>query len=562
MPRHSRNIRHVQLAGSTRNPRENAEAPVEKQEAPSRADAAPAVSERKRPRSVQKKSSVHKRGSDASSSEERKPAHSRDLLEARTSASSADDAYERLRRRDDGDGRAQSYASEPADIDSKVRAASRKKRRRRKVLVGALVTLLTLCVVGAGAAFAYIYSINENLQDRVDDALLSVLSPVDTPTDPFYVLLLGTDGSAERAAEDGMDESGYRSDSLMLARVDPQSKKAAIISIPRDTLVSIPDYGEQKINSALALGGPSLAVQTVSRLAGVPITHYAEVNFDGFAAVVNALGGVEVDVPMDIDDDEAGGQLSAGLQTLDGNGALILCRSRHAYDDYGAGDLYRAANQRLVLSAIAQKMLSADAFSLGGSVSSLSQYVTTDLDVASIVGIAQSMRGLDAEEDIFTAVAPTTSEYKNGAWYEILDKTAWKDMIKRMDAGLPPVATDEVDLSTGTVLSSAGSKSEGNTYKVNKGTSLRVRNGSGEAGVCEQAQKVLQDMGYELINTGNADSFDYDQTLIIYKKDARASEAEAIAQALGGTALKDDGSYLFESDFLIVIGSDWQDPQV
>lgn len=439
-----------------------------------------------------------------------------------------------------------------------MRAASRKKRRRRKILIGSLVTLLSVLVIGAGAAFAYIYSINENLQSRVDDALLSVLSPVDTPTDPFYVLLLGTDGSAEREAEDGLDESGYRSDSMMLARVDPQNKKAAIISIPRDTLVSIPGHGDQKINAALALGGPSLAVQTVSKMAGVPITHYAEVNFDGFAAVVDALGGIEVDVPMPIDDPEAGGYLDAGLQTLDGGSALILCRSRHAYDDYGAGDIYRAANQRMVLSAIAQKMLSADPFSLGGSVSSLSQYITTDLDVAAIVGIAQAMRGIDATEDIYTAVAPTTSEYKNGGWYEILDKTAWKEMIRRLDAGLPPVATDEVDLSTGTILSSAGGKSEGSTYKVNKATTIRLRNGSGEDGVCDAAQKVLQKMGYELINTGNADSFDYAQTIIIYKKDAQAAEAQAIADVLGGEPMKDDGSYLFESDFLIVIGSDWQ----
>lgn len=477
--------------------------------------------------------------------------------EVDSTLSPEDAAYERLKRKSDSED-ARSYVSEPADMDAKVRAASRKKRRRRKVIAGAFIALLSVLVIGAGAAFAYIYSINENLQNRVDDALLSVLSPVDTPTDPFYVLLLGTDGSAEREAEDGLDEGAYRSDSMMLARVDPQGKKAAIISIPRDTLVTIPGHGDQKINAALAFGGPSLAVQTVSRMAGVPITHYAEVNFDGFAAVVDALGGIEVDVPIPIDDDEAGGSLDAGEQVLDGAGALILCRSRHTYDDYGAGDLYRAANQRMVLSAIAQKMLSVDPFSLGGSVSSLSQYITTDLDVAAIVGIAQGMRGIDATEDIYTAVAPTTSEYKNGGWYEILDQAEWKEMIRRMDAGLPPVANDEVDLSTGTILSSAGGKSEGSTYKVNKGTSIRVRNGSGVDGACDAAQKALQKMGYELINIGNADSFDYDETLILYKKDSQAPEAEAIAESLGGKPMKDDGSFLFESDFLIVIGSDQQ----
>ncbi len=212
----------------------------------------------------------------------------------------------------------------------------------------------------------------------------------------------------------------------------------------------------------------------------------------------------------------------------------------------------------MVISAIAQKMLSVDPFSLGNTVSTLSQYVTTDLDVASIVGIAQSMRGIDATEDIYTAVAPTTSEYKNGGWYEILDKTAWKDMMRRMDEGLPPVAADEVDLSTGTILSSAGGKSEGSSYKVNKATTIRLRNGSGVDGICDAALKKLQDMGYQQINTGNADSFDYKESIIVYKKDSQEAEAKAIANVLGGKPMKDDGSYRFESDFLIVLGSDWQ----
>ena len=75
-----------------------------------------------------------------------------------------------------------------------------------------------------------------------------------------------------------------------------------MVSIYRDTMVELPGYGKQKINAAYAFGGPSLAVKTVSKLAGVPIHHYAEIDFNGFEDVVNALGGVEVDVPMAIDD--------------------------------------------------------------------------------------------------------------------------------------------------------------------------------------------------------------------------------------------------------------------
>ena len=138
------------------------------------------------------------------------------------------------------------------------------------------------------------------------------------------------------------------------------------------TEIEIEGYGLQKLNASYAIGGPALAIKTVSQMAGVPISHYAEINFDGFEEVVDALGGVEVDVPMEINDDEAGGHVDAGEQTLTGEEALILCRSRHSYDEYGDGDRYRAANQRLVLGAIAKKILSTDPATMANTISALS----------------------------------------------------------------------------------------------------------------------------------------------------------------------------------------------
>ncbi len=112
---------------------------------------------------------------------------------------------------------------------------------------------------------------------------------------------------------------------------------------------------------------------------------------------------------MTIDDEDAGGHVDEGLQTLNGDQALILCRARHAYDEFGPGDEYRAANQRLVMSAIAKKLLSADAASMASTVQALSKYVTTDLGVTDIIGLAQAMQGLDPSTDIYSAMEPTTS---------------------------------------------------------------------------------------------------------------------------------------------------------
>ena len=155
--------------------------------------------------------------------------------------------------------------------------------------------------------------------------------------------------------------------------------EVTLISIPRDTQVTIGNHGTQKINAAYAFGGPSGAIDAVSKLAGVPINHYAEIDFDGFKAVVDPLGGITVNVPMEINDDMAGGHVDAGEQALNGEQALILCRSRHNYDNVGDGDgdFIRAANQRMVISTIMKKLMDSDVATLTNTVNTLAQYITT-----------------------------------------------------------------------------------------------------------------------------------------------------------------------------------------
>ena len=404
-----------------------------------------------------------------------------------------------------------------------------------------------LVLGGAGAAFAYYNVLSGNLHDGVSAELRNALVETDLANEPFYILLMGTDGSNDREASAEFAGDQFRSDSIILARIDPVDKKATLVSIHRDTLVDMGEYGQNKLNAAHAIGGAALTVKTVSKLAGVPISHYAEINFDGFKDIVDALGGVEVDVPMEIDDEDAGGHLDAGLQTLSGDQALILCRSRHAYDEYGDGDSYRAANQRLVLSAIAKKILSADVATMASTVQALSQYVTTDLEISDIIGLAQTMQGLDPATDIYSAMEPTTSKYINDVWYEINNVDEWKKMMTRVNQGLPPTDEDIVDEMSNTVLA-----------KAKRTGSVAVRNGNGITGAGTEASERIEELGYS-VESGNADSFDYPKTLVIYDDEAKASRAQEIADALGvGKAMKNDGSYLFESDFLVVLGSDWK----
>ncbi|MEG0072295.1 MAG: LCP family protein [Raoultibacter sp.] len=464
----------------------------------------------------------------------------------------------------------QRYSRRATQANYAQQRQQKKRKKRTRIVVAVAVVLLAVVLGSVGAAFAYYNGISNNLHEGVTDDLKDVLVKSEITKEPFYMLLMGTDKSKDREASGELDGI-YRSDSLILARIDPVSKKVTLVSLHRDTLIDMGANGQQKLNAAYSIGGAAYTVETVSKLAGVPISHYAEINFNGFKDIVDALGGIEVDVPMEIDDPDAGGHVSAGLQTLNGDQALILCRARHAYDEYGDGDVYRAANQRLVIGAIAKKILSADLATMANTVSALSRYMTTDLEVSDVVALAQTLRGLDTSKDIYSAMEPTTSTFIDGdGWYEYCNTAAWKAMMKRVDQGLPPTEADEVDSLSGTVLANTGDGKAGtasssggaDAHKATPGGkktgTILVKNGSGADGVASAAASKLTPQGYA-VETGNADGFDYPETIVVYNSSNQANEAKEIANALGiGKAQVNDGTFSFAGDFLVVVGSDWQ----
>ena len=424
-----------------------------------------------------------------------------------------------------------------------------------------MALLILLLLIGGGIAI-YVNVISGNLHKGVTQDVRNALVKTEYSKEPFYMLLLGTDESQERATDETYGGS-FRSDSMMLARIDCPNKKVTLISLERDTLLDMGDAGWQKLNAASAIGGPAYAIEMVSKMAhNTPISHYALIDFDGFCDVVNALGGIDVDVPIEIDDDDAGGYLAAGPQTLNGDQALILCRSRHAYEEYGSGNSYRSANQRMVLSAIAQKILASDNGTIASTVGTLSKYLSTDLGINDIIGIAQALRGLDMSSDMYTAMQPTTSLYEDGMWYNMCDEPEWKEMLNRVNQGLPPTETDVVD-ATGTVLATTGSGqalggSSANEFLNKKSGTVVIRNGGAPAGSGGKVGEVIAAMGYTT-DIANANSSDFDETVIVYQAADKRSEAMEIAQAMGiGRVVKNDaGEYLMNGDFLVVLGSDY-----
>ena len=348
-----------------------------------------------------------------------------------------------------------SLLSEASDAieDAKAGISSRRKAGARQV-AGArragrrAVTpkRVVACLLAAILAFSVLITVR--LGSGISLETRAALSPV-LPGQPFYMLLVGTDKSEERV-EDGSTGGTFRTDSIILARVDPIAAKLTLVSIQRDTLVDLGgDYGKQKINAAYTYGGAPLLIDAVSELAGVKISHYAEIDFDSFTSVVDTLGGIDVNVPIDIDDDLADVHLSAGEQTIDGAEALGLCRARHAYDQYGSGDYYRTSNQRMVLGAILKKALSGNPLLLFAVLNTASESVSTDLTGIELMLLGARFVGFDMSTNLYSGLEPTSGVYEGGVWYEKVNEEAWKTMMSRVDQGLAPYADESEDPTAG-----------------------------------------------------------------------------------------------------------------
>ena len=245
---------------------------------------------------------------------------------------------------------------------------ARQRRRGRMVKRGVLGGLLAVLLVGVVGVGAWFVRVTGNLSGNgvLGEGIRMILNDSDVAREPFYILLLGTDG---RPGEDT-----YRSDSIILARVDPTEKQATLISIPRDTMV-VYNGETMKINATHSVDGPEGVVKAVNQQ---KISHYAEINFEGMEQLIDAVGGIDLNATEEVDDPEhLDIKIETGYQHMDGATALTYARCRYTYAD---GDYTRMRHQRQVLAALASKILNElDATTVMGIVEALSEVVMTTL---------------------------------------------------------------------------------------------------------------------------------------------------------------------------------------
>jgi LCP family protein required for cell wall assembly len=434
-------------------------------------------------------------------------------------------------------------------VDPRIR-----RKRRQRLTVTILVTVLLLLTASAFAVWSYVSGLNTKLNRVVveDSALASQLN-ADAPKisgDPFYMVLMGDDRRP--------GEKMARSDTLILARIDPGKKKVQLISIPRDSRVDIPGYSApQKINAASTWGGPALTIKTVKQLTGLPISHYLTVDFAGLRGVVDAMGGVWIDVKVRIDEnhpDTAWGRkyrvIEKGYQKLDGYHALTFVRARHAYAD---GDFSRMKNQQLFLKALAKQALSISSVVMAPKIIAVaSDNITTDMSIAQIAALATQFRGMN-ESDLEATTAPAKNAFIDGQSFVIIDEVQFTKMLDRMKKG-EPLELVKVAKGSKTATATAGSAPAVKPADI----TLTVRNGAGVSGLAKTAADLFIKAGFAVKESGNMNQFVYSKTLVVFKK-GTDSKAAVVRDELGyGDVVPAAGLYQFNTDVLVVVGKDWK----
>lgn len=325
--------------------------------------------------------------------------------------------------------------------DGNEDAARRGGRRRRGLLKAAGIVLAGVLVLSAaGAGWAY-WHLNHNIKsvditsalgdDRPARAVptpsvSASASASALPSGALNILVLGSDSRSGKANAKlgGGSSSGARSDTAMVLHIDEGRTKATVVSIPRDTLVTRPSCPTSSggttpvayhamFNSAYSVGGPVCAVKTVESLTDVRMDHYIEIDFSGFADLVDALGGVAVTTDEDIDDDKSHLHLTAGEHHLDGTEALALARTRHGIGD--GSDLGRIGLQQKLVKALLKQISSTDLLAdptrLYKVANTVTGSLTTDTGLDSLgelTKLGQSLKGLSSE-DVKTVMMPVVT---------------------------------------------------------------------------------------------------------------------------------------------------------
>ena len=378
------------------------------------------------------------------------------------------------------------------------------------------------------------------------------------------ILLLGVDLRCE-------EEGPTHSDTIIVATIDPVSRSAALLSLPRDLWVEIPDFGVNRINQAYFLGqayelpggGAALAAETVEAFLGVPIHYHVAVDFKAFIDFVDMMGGIVVEVPERIDDpnypDNCYGYdpftIDAGQQRLDGATALKYARTRATF----GGDVDRAGRQQQVIMAVRDQATQLDTLpqlllSAPQLWQSFQQNVSTDLSLDEALQLANLVRNIP-RESMRNVVLDYNYVYNDTTFdgQQVLVPLRDEVRVLRDELFAPPVVPTP---AIATVAAEALP-----TVITQEEARVAVYNGTPTFGLASETQDFLRRQNVNVTEIGNADSATYTTTQII-DYGSHPGTVQHLIRLLNipplnsSTATNPAGDF----DVLVILGSDWEIP--
>lgn len=446
-------------------------------------------------------------------------------------------------------------------------------------------TLLVILSVAVLAVTGYYWREVENLTDGMTTADVIDQPPQEKPADgAIDILMVGmdsrTDAQGQPLSEEQLamlrtgEEGGVlNTDTLIMLRIPNDGKKAYGISMPRDSYVDIPGYGEHKINSAYLRArneameqlqqegvsdqaelnvranqeGAKNIISTVQKLTGATIDHYAEVNLLGFYDITNAIGGIDVCLKEPVDEYRSGANFAAGQQTIAGADALAFVRQRH---DLPNGDLDRIVRQQVFMNGMAKKVLSKDMLAPGSDTlenlgAAIRKSVVLDKDW-NIIEFAQQMMNFTGGSIEFKTI-PVGSigleTPEDGSAVEVDPAEVQSFVAGLLDGGKPK---DEADKPQ----DDASGEAAAGDITVN------VRNASEVSGLAKQVSSTLSDKGFQTGEIGNAD---YKDTTVVRHAAGEKDKGDAVAGALGGNVVVEEDPNLSSGTVTVLLGGDFDE---
>ncbi len=414
--------------------------------------------------------------------------------------------------------------------------------------IGAVLrrTFVALLVVANVVVFAVLFYLNgiksaidASIEQIPSEDLPALVTPAGRADGPLYLLLVGSDN------RDNVGDltyfgvfDGERADVIMLFRIDTDQQRAQLVSLPRDLLVSRADGEIEKLNAIYARD-PNALIETVSSVSGVAINHYVEVDFVGFAAIVDELGGIDFYFALPSRDEKSGLNVPQGVVHMDGSTALAYARSRNLeelvdgrWQRVPGSDLERTKRQQELIFAILNEARRPDnLLDMGELVGAIGEQITTDagLDFDALRDLAWDMRSFDTT-NLEASTLPVYFDTLDGVSYVRPHPDQAPALLANFRAGLSLTG------DTGEALR------------------IEVRNGNGRNGAGLEFAAFVESLGHIVALVGNAER-DYAETIVVTRPGEIAA-ADAFVTEIGLGRVQDGNLTTGGIDLIVYLGAD------